>query len=129
MWWERSQVERVVKGKMQGQIEYQSVPNFERTGALVDLSRYSAGLVKDEFVPWRWNQVVLGTGMEAIPGDTGPLGMEDRDDFFKKDTIAVLTTWAHYAAAATKRHATVDKTDFPPKQGGWLWQNGGISLG
>ncbi len=39
---------------MQGQIEYQYVPNFERTGALVDLSRYGAGLVKDEFVPWCW---------------------------------------------------------------------------
>lgn len=119
-----------------GQIEYQYLPNFESTGALVDLAPYGAGSIKDQFVPWTWNQVVLGNAIYAIPGDTGPLGMYYRDDLFKKYNIPVPTTWAQYADAASKLHAADPNsyiTDFPPKQGGWFaglsWQNGGQFFG
>ncbi|HET8846806.1 MAG TPA: extracellular solute-binding protein, partial [Ktedonobacteraceae bacterium] len=34
------------------QVEYQLLPTFETTGALVDMAKYGAGSVKDTFVPW-----------------------------------------------------------------------------
>jgi len=119
-----------------GQIEYQLLPNFESTGALVDLAQYGAGDLKSQFVPWTWNQVVLGNAIYAIPGDTGPLGMYYRSDLFKKYNIAVPTTWAQYADAAVKLHAADPNSyisDFAPKSGGWFtglaWQNGSHFFG
>ena len=54
----------------------------------MDLAAYGAGLVKDQCVPWTWNQVVLGNAIDAISGDTGPLGMVYREDLFKTYDIA-----------------------------------------
>ncbi len=119
-----------------GQVEYQLLPNFESTGALVDQSAYGAASIKDQFVPWTWNQVVLGNAIYAIPGDTGPLGMYYRSDLFKQYNIPVPTTWAQYADAAAKLHAANPNyyiADFPPKSGGWFtglaWQNGAHFFG
>jgi len=119
-----------------GQVEFQYMPNFESTGALVDLSAYGAASVKDQFVPWTWNQVTLGNAIYAIPGDSGPLGMYYRQDLFQKYNLPVPTTWAQYADDAAKLHAADPNayiTDFPPKQGGWfnglVWQAGGRPFG
>ena len=43
-----------------GQIEYATLPNFEHVGGLTDLSKYSAGRVRPDFVPWTWSQVSPG---------------------------------------------------------------------
>src|SRR5690348_11365300 len=51
------------------QVEFQLLPSFETTGALVDLSSYGANDVKDKFVPWTWSQVSLGNAVYAIPQD------------------------------------------------------------
>jgi multiple sugar transport system substrate-binding protein len=114
------------------QIEYQYVPSFETTGALLDLSKYGANAVKDQFVPWTWSQVSLGDSVYAIPQDTGPLVLYYRADLFQKYNIPVPTTWAEYADAAAKLHAADPNayiTDFPAREPGWfnglVWQAGG----
>jgi multiple sugar transport system substrate-binding protein len=115
-----------------GMIEYQLLPTFETTGALVDLSQYGANAVKNQFVPWTWSQVSLGNAVIAIPGDTGPLGLYYRQDIFQKYNIPVPTTWAQFADDAAKLHAADPNeyiTDFPAKDPGWftglVWQAGG----
>ncbi len=115
-----------------GQVEYEYLPTFETTGSLVDLSQYGANAVKNQFVPWTWGQVALGSAVYAIPQDSGPMAMFYRSDLFKKYNIPVPTTWAQYADAAAKLHAADPNdyiTDFNPKQSaqfaGLVWQAGG----
>jgi multiple sugar transport system substrate-binding protein len=114
------------------QIEYQLLPTFETTGALVDLSQYGANSIKDQFVPWTWSQVSLGNSVYAIPQDSGPLALYYRADIFQKYNLPVPTTWAQYADDAAKLHAADPSkyiTDFNPRQPGWfnglVWQGGG----
>jgi multiple sugar transport system substrate-binding protein len=117
-------------------MEYQYMPTFEATGALVDLSQYGANSVKDQFVPWTWNQSILGNAVYMIPWDSGAMIMSYRADLFKKYNIPVPTTWAQYADAAAKLHAANPNayiTDFPPRQPGqfvgYVWQAGGRLFG
>ncbi|HLI05616.1 MAG TPA: extracellular solute-binding protein [Ktedonobacteraceae bacterium] len=119
-----------------GQVEFQYLPTFEATGGLVDLSQYGAAAVKNDFVPWTWGQVTLGSAIYAIPQDSGPMAMFYRQDIFKKYNLPVPTTWAQYAADAAKLHAANPNeyiTDFPPKEPGWftglMWQAGGQLFG
>ena len=114
------------------EVEFQTLPQFETTGALVDISKYGANSVKDQFPSWMWNQVTLSNGVYAIPQDGGPMAMFYRADIFQKYNIPVPTTWAQYADAAAKLHAADPKvymTDFAPRQPGqftgFIWQNGG----
>ncbi|GLV54620.1 sugar ABC transporter substrate-binding protein [Dictyobacter sp. S3.2.2.5] len=114
------------------QIEYQVLPTFETTGSLIDLSKYGANDIKDQFVPWTWNQVSLGNSVYAIPQDTGPLVLYYREDLFQKYNLPIPTTWAQYADDAVKLHAADPSayiTDFPARDPGWfnglVWQAGG----
>ena len=50
------------------QIEFQTLPQFETTGSLVELSQYGANTVKNQFPSWMWSQVTLGNGVYMIPG-------------------------------------------------------------
>jgi multiple sugar transport system substrate-binding protein len=113
------------------EIEYQLIPSFEATGSLLDLSPYGANSIKDQFVPWSWNQTRVGNAIYAIPEDSGPMGMFYRADLFKKYNLPVPTTWAQFADDAAKLHAANPNdyiTDFPPKDGPWftglVWQAG-----
>ncbi len=117
-------------------MEYQYMPTFEATGALVDLSQYGASSVKDQFVPWTWTLSTLGSAVYLIPWDSGAMVMNYRADLFQKYNIPVPTTWAQYADAAAKLHAAdpnVYITDFPPRQPGefvgYIWQAGGQLFG
>jgi multiple sugar transport system substrate-binding protein len=114
------------------QVEFQVLPTFETTSSLLDMSAYGAGSVKDQFVPWTWNQVTLGNAIYAIPEDSGPMALYYRADIFKKYNLPVPTTWDQYADDAAKLHAANPNdyiTDFPPKESGWftglVWQAGG----
>ena len=118
------------------QVEYQVLPTFETTGALLDLSKYGASSVKDQFVPWTWNQVTLGNAILAIPEDTGPMELYYRQDVFQKYNLPVPSTWAQYADDAAKLHAANPNeyiTDFSPKNASWfvgqVWQAGGQLFG
>jgi multiple sugar transport system substrate-binding protein len=114
------------------QVEFQTLPQFETTGSLIDISQYGANSVKNQFPAWMWNQVTLNNGVYAIPQDGGPMALYYRDDIFKKYNLPVPSTWAQYADDAAKLHAADPKayiTDFPPRQSGefvgLVWQNGG----
>ena len=114
------------------QVEFQTLPQFETTGSLVELTPYGANSSKSLFPTWMWNQVSLNNGVYAIPQDGGPMALYYRADIFKKYNLPVPTTWAIYADDAAKLHAANPKayiTDFPPKNPGWftglVWQNGG----
>ncbi|HEY2689353.1 MAG TPA: extracellular solute-binding protein [Streptosporangiaceae bacterium] len=114
-----------------GQVEYATLPNFEHVNGLVDLSKYGASSVKQNFVPWTWTQVTLGSAVEAIPQDTGPMGLFYRTDLFKKYGLTVPTTWAQYMSDAKKLHAANPNAyiaAFPANDAQWFaglaWQAG-----
>jgi multiple sugar transport system substrate-binding protein len=114
-----------------GQVEFSVLPNFEHVGGLVDLSKYGADNVKQDFVPWTWAQVSQGSAIYAIPQDTGPMGLFYRTDLFKKYGLPVPTTWAQYLSDAEKVHAAhpnVYITAFPSNDPQWFsglaWQAG-----
>src|SRR5689334_14436234 len=114
-----------------GQVEFSVLPNFEHVGGLVDLSKYGADSVKQDFVPWTWAQVSQGSAIYAIPQDTGPMGLFYRTDLFKKYGLPVPTTWAQYLSDAEKVHAAHPNayiTAFPSNDPQWFsglaWQAG-----
>jgi multiple sugar transport system substrate-binding protein len=114
-----------------GQIEYATLPNFEHVGGLVDLSKYGADSIKQDFVPWTWGQVTQSGAVYAIPQDTGPMGLFYRADLFKKYGLSVPTTWAEFLTDAKKVHAAhpnVYITAFPSNDPQWFsglaWQAG-----
>ena len=113
------------------QIEFQLIPSFRVTGDLIDIAKYGASKIKDDYVDWAWAQVSDGAGVYAVPWDSGPMGLLYREDIFKQYNIAVPTTWDEFAVAARKLHAADPKvflTNFPPNEGGVItglaWQAG-----
>ncbi|MEU0781635.1 ABC transporter substrate-binding protein [Streptomyces sp. NPDC006173] len=114
------------------QVGYDQLPNLRTQNAFVDASACSAaGAAKSKFVPWTWSQSSFGgTGVFALPQDTGPMALYVRSDLFKKHGIDIPTTWDEYAAAAEKLHKAdpdLDITFFDPNNAEWfnglIWQN------
>lgn len=114
------------------QVGYDELPNLRTQSAFVDASACSAATAaKSKFVPWTWSQTSFGgTGVFALPQDTGPMALYVRNDIFKKYDIAIPTTWDEYATAAAKLHKAdpnLDITFFDPNNAEWfnglLWQN------
>ncbi|MFF0189320.1 extracellular solute-binding protein [Streptomyces sp. NPDC005244] len=114
------------------QVGYDQLPNLRTQNAFVDASACSAaGAAKSKFVPWTWSQSSFGgTGVFALPQDTGPMALYVRSDLFKKHGIDIPKTWDEYAAAAEKLHKAdpdLDITFFDPNNAEWfnglVWQN------
>ncbi|MFE4967014.1 ABC transporter substrate-binding protein [Streptomyces sp. NPDC056660] len=114
------------------QVGYDELPNLRTQSAFVDASACKAATAAEsKFVPWTWSQASFGgTGVFAIPQDTGPMALFVRTDLFKKYNVAVPTTWDEYATAAQKLHKAdpnLDMTFFDPNNAEWfnglLWQN------
>jgi len=114
------------------QVGYDELPNLRTQSAFVDASACSAATAaKSKFVPWTWSQTSFaGTGVFALPQDTGPMALFVRSDIFKKYGIAIPKTWDEYAAAAQKLHKanpSLTITFFDPNNAEWfnglLWQN------
>jgi multiple sugar transport system substrate-binding protein len=114
------------------QVGYDELPNLRTQNAFVDASACSAATAaKSKFVPWTWSQTSFaGTGVFALPQDTGPMALFVRSDIFKKHGIAIPKTWDEYAAAAEKLHKanpSLTITFFDPNNAEWfnglLWQN------
>ncbi|MFH0176524.1 ABC transporter substrate-binding protein [Streptomyces cacaoi] len=114
------------------QVGYDELPNLRTQSAFVDASACEAATAaKSKFVPWTWAQTSFGgTGVFALPQDTGPMALYVRSDIFKQHGIAIPTTWDEYAAAAQKLHKAdpdLTITFFDPNNAEWfnglLWQN------
>ena len=114
-----------------GQIEFDVLPSFARTGGLLNLAKYGANSDAGGFTPTAWKQVDFGGGTWAIPQATGPTGLLYNATLFKKYGLAVPKTWAQFAAEAQSLHAAhpgVYLTNFDTDPS-WLamftWQAGG----
>lgn len=115
-----------------GQIEYDALSSFRVQDGLEDLAACEdVAAAKDEFIPWTWNQVTLGTdGVYGIPQDSGPMALFYRSDLFEQNGIDVPTTWDEYKEAAKKvREAGGYITNFSTADinqfAGFVWQTGG----
>ena len=112
------------------QIEFQYIETFRQLDALVDLSEHGANDVKDDFVPWTWEQVSDGDSVYAIPQDSGPMGLLYRQDIFDEYGLTVPKTWAEFEEQARKLkqgNPDIFMADFLA-DGGWfnglMWQAG-----
>jgi multiple sugar transport system substrate-binding protein len=87
------------------QVEYQALPTLVSNDYLANIAQYDSGL-KSDFPAGNWNQVTLGTSaLYGVPQDAAPMALFYRADLFKKYHLTVPTTWAQFAADATKLHA------------------------
>ena len=86
------------------QVEYQVLPTLVSNNYLADISKYDDNL-KSDFPAGNWNQVTLGgSALYGVPQDAAPMALFYRTDLFKKYGLSVPTTWAQFAADATKLH-------------------------
>jgi multiple sugar transport system substrate-binding protein len=117
-------------------ISYNALPTFMDSGGLVDLGKYGAAKVKDQFVAWTWAQVSRGSQVYAIPQDTGPLALAYNKAIFDQYSLAVPKTWDEFAAAGKKLYDATDgkvligNFDVAGSRGGLmmptlLWADGG----
>jgi len=113
------------------QVGYDELPDQRTQGAFVDASACAdAVAAKSKFVPWTWAQSSFGgTGVFAIPQDTGPMALYVRSDIFGQHGLSIPKTWDEYADDAQKLHAAdpnLTITFFDPNNAEWfnglLWQ-------
>ena len=113
------------------QIEYPYITSFNVTKSLLDLAPYGAAKLKNDYVPWVWNQVTFGDKILSMPQDSGPMGNLYRADILKKAGITdAPKTWDDYAtdAALVKSKTGSYISNMAANQTGqWegmLWQAG-----
>lgn len=86
------------------EVEYDELPSFEITHSVLNLVPYGADKVKNDFVPWVWQEVSRGSAVYAIPGDTGPMATYYNSKLLAKYHITPPTTWAQFATDAATLH-------------------------
>jgi multiple sugar transport system substrate-binding protein len=113
-------------------IEYQYIPTMVANQALVDISKYGANSVANQFDPAAWQLAGENGAQYGYPQDTGPMALFYNKKIFAQAGItAPPATWADFAADAVKIHKLGPKyyiTSFPPQSTGWYqgltWQSG-----
>ncbi|MCI2956151.1 extracellular solute-binding protein [Agromyces atrinae] len=116
-----------------GQIEYDAISSFRVQNGLENIGVCEEVVAaKDQFIPWTWGQVTLGTADEVygVPQDSGPMALFYRSDLFEANGIAVPTTWAEYKTAAEQIRAlggyiTNFSTSDINQFAGFVWQANG----
>lgn len=83
-------------------LESEVVPSYIADGSIINISKYGADKVKNNYSDGAWSDVSQDGGAYAIPVDGGPVGLLYRKDLFDKYGISVPTTWDEYAADAKK---------------------------
>jgi len=85
-------------------LEFDTVPSFLGSGAIIDIGAYAAPDQLADFVAPILSQVALGGDgtMYAAPIGSGPMGLIYRKDLLDQHGIAVPTTWEEFATAAAK---------------------------
>lgn len=113
------------------QIEYQSLPQFQLPGDLLDLTSYGLASLKSNYTSGPWGAVTSNGGIWGLPQDSGPMAMFYNKTDFDKYGLTVPTTWDEYIADAKKLHAA-DPTKFIASDNGdagfttsMIWQAGG----
>jgi multiple sugar transport system substrate-binding protein len=86
------------------QVEYQSLPLFQLSGALLDLSKYGFGDLKDKYTAATWNAVSQNGGIWGLPQDSAPMALFYNKEVFDKFGLTVPKTWDEYIADAKKLH-------------------------
>jgi multiple sugar transport system substrate-binding protein len=113
------------------QIEYQALPQFAMTGALVDLTQYGFGEFEADYTPSTWASVRSADGVHGLPQDSGPMALFYNKEVFDEHGIAVPKTWDDYLAAARDLHEADPKkfiTSDSSNAGfatSMIWQAGG----
>jgi multiple sugar transport system substrate-binding protein len=87
------------------QVEYQVLPTLVSNNYLANIAQWDASL-RGDFPAGIWDQVTLGTSdLYGLPQDAAPMALFYRADLFKKYGLTVPTTWAQFAADATRLHS------------------------
>lgn len=106
------------------QIEFDTLPSFRLQQGLRDITECLEDDAGDQFIDFAWEQVTFeGTGVYAIPQDTGPMAMFYRWDLFEEYDVEVPSTWAEFATVAQQVHdqdPSVQITHFPQRDTGWF---------
>jgi multiple sugar transport system substrate-binding protein len=112
-------------------LEFQELPTISLTKHLVDMGKYGANNIKDNYVDWAWKQSSDGDKVYAIPVDAGPMGMLYREDLFRKYKLTVPKTWAEFKTVGQQLKAKNPKAfmaNFGPNDAGFMhglfWQAG-----
>jgi len=114
-----------------GQVEFDVLPSFVRSGGLANLDQYGFGKDKSLFQAWAWKEVTFGNGVYAVPQAGGPTGYFYNEKIFKKYGLSVPKTWAAVAKDAAilhKKDPGVAFTEFTPSTtqlATYVWQDGG----
>ena len=86
------------------EVEFDELPSFEVTHNVVNLAKYGADKYQSDFVPWAWQEVSQGSGVYAMPSDSGPVGFYYNGPLLSKYHITPPTTWAQFATDAATLH-------------------------
>jgi multiple sugar transport system substrate-binding protein len=113
------------------QIEYYALPQFALGGSLADLSSDGLSSDQSQFSAAVWDSVQVNGKLVGLPQDTGPMALFYNKTVFDKYGLTVPTTWAQYAADATKLHSENPKeyitndTGDPGFTTSMIWSAGG----
>ncbi|MEV7252860.1 ABC transporter substrate-binding protein [Streptomyces cyaneofuscatus] len=83
-------------------VEYNAIPQYALSGALVDLKRFGFGSLKEQFTPATWEAVNVRDGLYELPLNAGPMALFYNKKTFDKFDIEVPTTWDDYLEAGRK---------------------------
>ncbi|MBO0807049.1 MAG: extracellular solute-binding protein [Actinobacteria bacterium] len=86
------------------EVEFDELPSFEVQHKVVDLTKYGANNFKSSFVPWAWKEVSQGSGVYAMPSDSGPMGFYYNAKVLAKYHLSPPKTWAQFASEAAAVH-------------------------
>jgi multiple sugar transport system substrate-binding protein len=113
------------------QIEYQALPQFALTDALVDLNQYGFNAFEPDYTPSTWASSKVGNGLYGLPQDSGPMALFYNKEVFDQYGITVPKTWDEFAEASRTLHAA-DPTKYLANDNGdagfatsMIWQAGG----
>jgi multiple sugar transport system substrate-binding protein len=113
------------------QVEYYALPQFALGGSLADLGTDGLSSDQSQFSTAVWDSVQVGGKLVGLPQDTGPMALFYNKTVFDKYGLTVPTTWAQFAADATKLHAANPKeyltndTGDPGFTTSMIWAAGG----
>lgn len=113
------------------QIEYQSIPQFQLPGQLVDLTQYGFDELESLYTPSTWGAVSQNGGIWGLPQDSGPMAFFYNQEVFDDVGVEVPTTWDEYieVARAVKQddpdRCLANDSGDPGFTTSMIWQAGG----